>query len=162
MDEQSQQTLVGLLHGQRTAALGTVRDGAPLVSMVLYAPETDFSACYMHVSRLAQHTAGLLQNEQVSLMISQPDTGAQDPQTLARISVQGRVTALAQGSPDWERARALYLNTHPTAAMNFQLGDFILFRMEPQAARYVAGFGRIFNLSPERLREISGLPRRDN
>jgi putative heme iron utilization protein len=153
MDQSSQQTLVELLHGQRTAALGTLRDGAPLVSMVLYAMETDLSAFYIHVSSLAHHTDGLTENNRVSLLIAQPDDGNKDPQTLARISIQGRAEAMERGTRDYVESQALYLARHPQATMNFQLGDFALYRIVPSAARYVAGFGRIFNLSRERLAE---------
>ena len=153
MDQSSQQRLVELLHNQRTAARGTLRDGAPLVSMVLYAVESDISAFYIHVSSLAHHTDGLTADGRVSLLIAQPDDGSQDPQTLARISIQGQATAIDRGTADCTAAQTRYLARHPQAAMNFQLGDFALYRITPTAARYVAGFGRIFNLSKERLME---------
>lgn len=153
MDRSSQQTLVALLHSQRTTALGTLRNGAPLVSMVLYAVEPDVSAFYIHVSGLAHHTAGLHENGEVSLLIAQPDDGSQDPQTLARISIQGQAEVIERTGPDYATAQALYLARHPQASMNFQLGDFALYRITPAAARYVAGFGRIFSLSRERLVE---------
>ena len=42
-----------LILNERIAHLGTLRNGAPMVSMTLYMPEPDFSAFYVHVSRLA-------------------------------------------------------------------------------------------------------------
>jgi hypothetical protein len=47
---------------------------------------------------------------------------------------------------EYAAARAGYLAKFPQAAVNFQLGDFALYDIEPQAARYVAGFGKAFNL----------------
>jgi hypothetical protein len=45
MNDDASKVLAGLLRGQRIGALGTLREGAPLVSMVLYLPARDFSAC---------------------------------------------------------------------------------------------------------------------
>lgn len=151
MNIQAQHTLVHLIRGQRTAALGTLHEGAPLVSLVLYLPNVDFSAFYLHLSRLAQHTQAILREPQVSLMIAEPDTGQQDPQTLARVSLQGVASILPPTAADYETVRAAYLQRFPTAAMTVSLGDFAFYRIEPQRGRFVAGFGQIFNLTKESL-----------
>ena len=75
MDAQTRQSLARRIRTQRVAALGTIRDTAPLVSMVLYVAAADISAVYIHVSRLAQHTQALRQDRRVSLMIVEPDSG---------------------------------------------------------------------------------------
>lgn len=141
MNLRSQQSLTYLIRTQRTAALGTLHDGAPLVSMVLYAPTADFSAFYLHISRLAQHTQAILRDPQVGLLIAEPDTGAQDPQTLARVSLQGPASEVLRTDADYEAIRALYLQRFPTAAMTLSLGDFAFFRVIPSRGRFVAGFG---------------------
>jgi hypothetical protein len=43
------------------------------------------------------------------------------------------------------------LHTFSNAALNFQLGDFLLVRIRPHSARLVTGFGRIFDLSSDDL-----------
>lgn len=70
MDANSEQILIRLLREQRVAALGTLRDGDPLVSQVLFATAQDFSIFIMHISRLAQHTQDILNDPRVSLMIA--------------------------------------------------------------------------------------------
>src|SRR5262249_40435804 len=60
MDVHSHQQLVALIRERGIAALGTLHDGGPLVSLVLYASVPDLSALYVHVSHLAQHTRDLL------------------------------------------------------------------------------------------------------
>ena len=75
MDAQARQSPARPLRTQRIAALGTISDTAPLVSMVLYVATADFSAFYIHVSQLAQHTQALRQDRRVSLMIVEPDPG---------------------------------------------------------------------------------------
>jgi putative heme iron utilization protein len=117
--------------------------------MVLYASEPDLSFLYIHVSRIAQHTRGLLAAPRVGLLISQPDKASRNPLTLARVSLQGVAVPLPEGSPAFENARALYLAVHPTAAINFQLPDFLLVRVRPESARFIGGFGKIFDLDRE-------------
>jgi putative heme iron utilization protein len=149
MDTDSERTLAQLIRSQRIAALGTLRDGAPLVSMVLYAASADLSTFYIHISRLAQHTQDIQQDARVSLMIAEADPGNQDPQSLARISIRGEAVEIPPTAVDYEQARAVYLEKSPQAAFNFKLGDFTLYRIQVRRARYVAGFGKIFNLTAE-------------
>jgi hypothetical protein len=155
MDSQSRQTLIDLLRQQRVAALGTLRDGGPLVSQVLFAAAPDFAAFYIHISRLAQHTHDILQDPRVSLMINQPDTGALDPQQLARVSIRGEAMIILPEAADYEEVRAVYLSKSPQAAFNFGLGDFALYRIEPRSARYVAGFAKAFNLRQSSFLELA-------
>lgn len=147
MESQFQQLLARLIRTQRTAALGTLHEGAPLVSMVLYVPTADFSAFYIHISRLAQHTQAILRDPQVGLLIAEPDTGGQDPQTSARVSLQGTATEVLRPDADYEAIRTRYLQRFPTATMTLSLGDFAFFRIVPSRGRFVAGFGQIFNVT---------------
>ena len=155
MDAESLGILSRLVRGQRVGALGTLRNGAPHVSMAVYAVAPDFSAFWVHLSRLAFHTQNILQDPRVGLMISEPDTRSSDPQTLARVSIQGEARPAIRDTQESIDARSLYLNRFPEAIGNFELGDFDLYRIEPQSARFVAGFGRIFNLGPAQFREAS-------
>ena len=154
MDDQSRQTLARMLREQRVASLGTLFRGEPLVSMVLFSAAADASAIDIHVSRLAQHTQGLLEHRRVGLMIAEQDRESRNPQTLARLSLQGEATILPVGSPEYEVARENYLHKFPNAALNFELGDFLLVRIRPHSARLVTGFGRIFDLSGEDLADL--------
>jgi hypothetical protein len=52
--------------------------------------------------------------------------------------------------------KALYLARFPQAGISFGLGDFSIFSLQPQSGRFVAGFGRIFNLGPETLQQAAG------
>jgi putative heme iron utilization protein len=149
MDQSDRQTLISLVRERSLAALGTIVEGGPLVSMALYASEPNLSYLYLHVSRIAQHTRGLLSQPRVGLLISQPDRASRNPLTLARVSLQGLAGPLREGSPEFENARALYLAAHPTAAINFQLPDFLLLGVRPESARFIAGFGKIYDLDRE-------------
>ena len=149
MVSQSRQILVRLVKEQRTAALGTLFHGAPLVSLVPFSAAPDLSAIAIHVSRLAQHTKGLLEFGKVGLIIAEPEREGRNPQTLARLSIQGDAAPIAPSDPEYTDARDSYLQKFPSAALNFQLGDFLLVRIVPSSARLVTGFGKIFDLMPE-------------
>jgi putative heme iron utilization protein len=133
-----------LLKG-RIAHLGTLRGGAPMVSMTLYLPERDFSAFYVHVSRLAWHTQDMAQDPRVALSVAEADDGRADPFTLMRVTIRGDAVQMAGGPKD------AWLARFPEQAINFQLADFSFWKITPRDARFVAGFGRIHNLSREEL-----------
>lgn len=158
MDAESQQTLARLIRSQSTAALGTLHGGAPLVSMVLYAVAPDFAAFYIHASRLAQHTQDMLQDARAGWMIAETDAGRQNPQMLGRVSILGEAAALSPADPGYDAAKSIYLAKFPQAAANFGFKDFSLYRLDPRKARYVAGFGKIFDLGPDDFRQAAAVP----
>jgi putative heme iron utilization protein len=142
-------SLAGLIRKERIAHLGTLRGGAPLVSMTLFMAQPDLSAFYVHVSRLAWHTQDMLQDPRVALSIAETDDGRRDPFTLMRVSIRGAASQLA---PDQQELKRLWLARFPEQAVNFELADFSFWKISPRDARFVAGFGRIHNLSAADLR----------
>jgi putative heme iron utilization protein len=145
---------------QRWGALATLDSGAPLASMVAYAPERDLGGLLLFLSGLSVHTQNLLADPRASLAVSEPDSGTGDPQTLPRVSLQGAVTVVARESAGFGPAWGIYVERFPDAAPRLELGDFLLFRLAPAEARYVGGFARATRLSGEDLREAArALPR---
>ena len=157
MDDESQQTLAHLIREQYTAALGTLREGAPFVSMVIFAAAPDFSAFILHLSRLAHHTQDLLRDSRASLMITEAEMGSRNPQTLARVSILGRAVRIPKDTQEYEFARATFVQKHPKGVINFSLGDFDLFKIRPENARYVAGFGKIFDLTADDIKQAAAV-----
>src|SRR6266850_7284822 len=102
MDTETRRLLASLIRGERVAHLGTLRGGAPMVSMTLYLPEDDFSAFHVHVSRLAWHTQDMLQDPRVALSVAETDDGRADPFTLARVSIRGEATTLPNSGAAFE------------------------------------------------------------
>src|SRR2546423_1835054 len=100
MDIEPRRQLASLVRHERIAHLGTLRAGAPMVSMTLYMPERDFSAFFVHVSRLAWHTQDMQQEPRVALSISETDDGRADPFTLKRVSVRGDAVQISDGPKD--------------------------------------------------------------
>jgi putative heme iron utilization protein len=144
VDADTSRALAALIRKERLMHLGTLRGGAPLVSMTLYLPAPDVSAFYLHVSRLAWHTQDMLQDARVSLSISETDDGRADPFTFMRVSIRGEASLLQQENPS---LKAQWLVRFPEQAINFELADFSFWKIAPRDARFVAGFGRIHNLS---------------
>ena len=135
-----------LIRGERTAHLATLRNGAPMVSMTLYMAEADLSAFYVHVSRLAWHTQDMSHDPRVALSIAETDDRRADPFTLMRVSIRGDAAQMTDGPKD------AWLARFPEQAINFELADFAFWKIVPRDARFVAGFGRIHNLSAAQLK----------
>ncbi|HYL89838.1 MAG TPA: pyridoxamine 5'-phosphate oxidase family protein [Burkholderiales bacterium] len=149
MDDESRRLLATLIRRERIAHLATLRAGAPMVSMTLYMAEPDFSAFYVHVSRLAWHTQDMQQDARIALSIAERDDGRADPFTLMRVTLRGEAAQIAGGPKD------AWLARFPEQAINFQLADFSFWKIAPRDARFVAGFGRIHNLSAADLAAAS-------
>jgi putative heme iron utilization protein len=148
MDAETSRLLAGLLRGERLAHLATLRERAPMASMTLFLAAQDFSAFYVHVSRLAWHTQDMAQDPRVALSIAETDDGRADPFTLMRVTVRGEAQRIAQR----EDLKLRWLERFPEQAINFELADFSFWKVAPRDARFVAGFGRIHNLSAAELR----------
>jgi hypothetical protein len=157
MDAQSEQTLANLIRNTRVAALGTLHDGEPNLAMVAFVTDDDFSAFYIHVSTLGRHTRDMQTDPRVSLLITEADDHRADPQTLARVSVQGTAEMLPRTDPHYAQVRHAYLERFPEAEQFFSLGDFNLWRISPRGGRFVAGFSQAFNIVPETLKKVSML-----
>lgn len=120
-----------------------------MVSMTLFMPEHDFSAFYVHVSRLAWHTQDMLRDARVALSIAETDDRRADPFTLMRVTIRGEAVQLSKGPKD------AWLERFPEQAINFELADFSFWKITPRDARFVAGFGAIHNISAQELARIA-------
>lgn len=157
MDQQSEQTLARLIRSTRIAALGTIHEGEANLAMVAYAFAEDFSAFYIHVSRLGKHTTDMENDPRVSLLITETDDHRLDPQTLARVSIRGTAEMFPRSDPSYAQVKTIYLERFPEAEQLFSLGDFNIWKISPKSGRFVAGFGRAFNLVPEVLIKVAAL-----
>jgi heme iron utilization protein len=154
MDAETRAALAHLIRSERIAHLGTLRSGAPLVSMTLYMPAADFSAFFVHVSRLAWHTQDMQHDARVALSIAETDDQREDPFTLMRVSIRGEALRIANEAREFAALKSAWLARFPAQAINFELADFSFWKITPRDARFVAGFGRIHNLSATELRQL--------
>jgi heme iron utilization protein len=118
------------------AALGTSLQGAPYVSLVLYAVDLDASPLLL-ISGLAQHSRNIAADPRVSLLI---DGTAQLPEPLSgpRLTLLGRAEEIVD-----PRLLRRFTARHPEATDYAGFADFRLYRVAVERGHFVAGFGRI-------------------
>lgn len=146
MTAEQVEALRQLLASQPVAALATLHDGEPAVSMVPWALRAD--GCFViHVSALASHTADLRAHPEVALLITAPLAAGESPLALPRLSVRGRAEPCPTGAPGYDDARAAYLARLPESAELFSFGDFSLFAISVLSARFVGGFAQARSLT---------------
>ncbi|MDH3716697.1 MAG: CREG family protein [Planctomycetota bacterium] len=149
------QEIASMVQGQRWAALATLDEGAPLGSMVAYAPESGLTGLLLFLSGLAPHTRNLLADPRASLVISDPDPGHGDPQILRRVSLQGQVQVISRQAAEFPAAWQRYISAFPDSEPRLALSDFGLFRFVIEEVRYVGGFARAATVTGDQLREAS-------
>ncbi|TPM08846.1 HugZ family protein [Mesorhizobium sp. B2-3-11] len=137
-----------LLRSARFGALAVLepRTGSPLASRVGIATDID-GAPLVLVSMLAAHTSALLADPRCSLLLGEPGKG--DPLAHPRLTLACQASRLERGEQAHARAERRYLNRNPKASLYVGLGDFSIFRLEPQHASLNGGFGKAYQL--ERL-----------
>ena len=123
--------------GCRKATLATLmaEGGAPYGSLVTVALDHDLSAILL-LSGLSDHSRNLAVDTRVSLLFDGTD-GHPNPQTGPRVTLMGR----AEKNAD-PRLRARFLALHPGAALYADFADFGFWRVIPERAHFVGGFGR--------------------
>jgi putative heme iron utilization protein len=150
MDPTTESMLRGLL-AIPVAALGTLREGAPFVSMVPVVPVPDGTGFLIHVSRLAQHTRDAMADPRVSLMLMSPLEEGEDPLALPRVTLQGEAELIPADSDAHTQAAEAYLERFPQAEITLGLGDFSFFLIRPTTGRLVLGFGRALSLDAHQI-----------
>ncbi len=142
-DEEAIRLARSLLRTARFGALAALEpgSGSPLVSRVGVASDAD-GAPLILVSLLAAHTRAILSDPRCSLLVGEPGKG--DPLAHPRLSLICRAARLEPGSPAHARASRRYLNRNPKAKLYAGLGDFSVFRLEPEGASLNGGFGRAY------------------
>lgn len=155
--KQSERDLVrDLLAKTRVLALSLLVDGEPFVGQLPFAARSDFGALFVHASRLARHSRGLIEGAPFSALIQVPDTGESDPFQMPRLTVSGSVEVLSPGTDEYDEAKVAYLDKLPSGRITFSLGDFVLYALGVEKARLVAGFGQTANLTAGALGELTG------
>lgn len=122
--------------------------GAPGVNRVGVATDLD-GAPLILVSMLSAHTPAILADPRCSLLVGV--TGKGDPLAHPRITLACNARQLERGGEEQARAERRYLNRNPKANLYVGLGDFSIFRLEPQGASLNAGFGKAYRLEPADL-----------
>ncbi len=139
-----------LMRAARHGAIAVLdpETGGPLASRVGVASDAD-GAPLILVSGLSAHTRAIDADPRCSLLLGDPGKG--DPLAHPRITLICRAVVLEKGTPDHARAERRYLNKNPKAKLYVGLGDFRLFRLEPERASLNGGFGKAYALTRQDL-----------
>jgi len=124
--------------------------------MVPYALLPQGQGFVIHVSRLATHTADMLTNPAVGLLVTAPLAASASPQALPRASIQGRAQQWADDAPAYLQARALYLSRFPRSEEMFTFSDFSLFVIAVRSVRLVGGFAPASSVTAAQFASIMG------
>ena len=132
---------LALIRGAERATLATSLQraeapGWPYASLVLVATAAD-AAPLLLLSDLADHSQNIARDARVSLLFD-GTAGLAEPLTGPRLTLLGRAAECRDEAP-----LARYLRRHPSAEFYSKFKDFRLYRVTPERAHLVAGFGRI-------------------
>lgn len=125
-------------------------DGVPDAS---HAPFVDApnGALYLFLSELAVHTANLMARPRASVAFVNPDG---DAFARKRLVLKGKVLRIPRENDEAESALSAFAERHgKIVGLLRQLGDFHLFRFEPDDAQLVLGFGKAWRLAGDELAE---------
>lgn len=150
MTDTAAKTVRRLIREARFAALATLNEaGAPYASLVAVSADEEGRPTLL-ISKLALHTRNIARDIRVSLLVSA--FGATDPMDSPRASLVGRVEPAGEA-----QVRTRYLARHPGAAMYADFADFAFYRIVPESAHLVEGFGRIVDVpGPALLTDWTG------
>ena len=124
--------------------------------MVPYALLPQGRGFVIHVSRLATHTADMLSNPAVGLLVIAPSAASPSAQALPRASITGKARQWASDTPGYSEARALYLSRFPESEEMFSFSDFSLFVVGVRSVRFVGGFAQATSVTAEQFASIMG------
>lgn len=143
MSDEFSQAVRELLRSRDRAALATALPAGqppspawPYVSLVLVAVDHDLSPILL-LSDLAEHSRAIAADPRVSLLFD-GTAGLVQPLTGARVSLLGRAAETQD-----DRLKRRFLARHPDAAMYAGFKDFRFYKVTPERAHLVAGFGKI-------------------
>ena len=146
---QRRSVLRELMSNRSVAALGTLQGEEPYVSMVPFAVAATGTSIIIHTSHLAAHTQNMSRNNRVSLLVTEAESPTKSPQSLARVTIQGRAREVGNHEAENRELRQAYVQRFPAAEAMFEFADFRLFSIDIASARLVAGFAQAMTLSPE-------------
>lgn len=101
------------------------------------------------ISDIAQHTKNLKADARASMIVFER---GDDIQSCARLTLLGRVQALAEGDlaeADIEAAAERYYRYFPQSRDYHRTHDFRFYRLQVERCRFIGGFGRIHWLEGE-------------
>jgi putative heme iron utilization protein len=120
-------------------------EGYPYGSVASYALDEAGNPLFF-VSLMAEHTQNAIRDPRASLLVAEPVPEGADPLASGRATLLGPLAEV--GDDDRPSVRDRYLAANPTSAYYIDFGDFVFYRLDVQAIRYVGGYGRMSWVDP--------------
>jgi putative heme iron utilization protein len=140
MTDDSARTVRNLLRGLDRASLASALPGEgapwPYASLVLVAVDHDLAPILL-LSDLAEHSKAIAADSRVALLFD-GTAGLGQPLAGPRVSLLGHAARTSD-----ERLKRRFLAHHPDAEMYAGFTDFHFYRVAPERAHLVGGFGKI-------------------
>ncbi len=148
--ENEVQQCEALIQSQQTLLLSTVTEqGKPESS---YAPfvRDQQGAFYIYVSELAAHTKNMLQNNVVSVLFIASEKETQNLFARERIVFDCTISEIQKDDEIHDaQLQAMQEKFGETVALLRNLTDFHLLALRPVTGKYIAGFGKAFEINIE-------------
>ncbi|MDH3386315.1 MAG: pyridoxamine 5'-phosphate oxidase family protein [Gammaproteobacteria bacterium] len=144
-----------------------LRDTAPGVQLATLAegqlPEASYApcvwlegSCYLYLSELSSHTANLMRNPGIGLMMIEDADETPNPFTRKRASLRGRASLVVRDDDLFERVMAEFHRRFGSVMKVIEpLPDFHMFRVEAATGSFVRGFGQAYELTGDRLEQLA-------
>ena len=143
-----------LLKVERVMSLSLLVEGKPYVSLLPFVLEQDLCSVFIQASDMARHTAGLFNGAPFTLLIHMPDKQGLNPMELPRVSLYGTVLMLVRDSVQYNNAKEVYVEKFKEHGQFFDFTDFNLYQLSIEGGRFVAGFGRVYDLKENDIRSL--------
>ncbi|MBD2447958.1 pyridoxamine 5'-phosphate oxidase family protein [Nostoc sp. FACHB-152] len=110
---------------------------------------------YIYISDLATHTQNLYANPRVSVLFIDDEAKTNNIFARRRLSFDCTATLIARDTDTWNTIVDQFQERFGEMIAVFRgLTDFRLFKLTPNAGRYVVGFGTIYNINEDNLNEL--------
>lgn len=130
-------TLVSSSNRGALSTLAAEPAGYPYGSVATYGLDDRGNPIFF-VSLMAEHTQNAMRDARASLLVTEPVPEGADPLASGRATLLGPLSQV-----DRAVAQGPYLTANPTAAYYIEFGDFVFYRLDVAAIRYVGGYGRM-------------------
>ena len=129
-------------------------EGHPVASYAPYVSDAD-GCFYIYVSELAAHTSNLQRHPEVSVLFIEDERDAKHLFGRQRMTFRCHAREIGRNQADFAEVLDWFEQKHgPFMNMMRTLQDFHLFRLTPESAQFVRGFGQAYELRGADLRGI--------
>ena len=111
---------------------------------------------YIYISALARHTKNLLHDSRVGIMFIEPEEQAENIFARKRLTFDCDTEIVVRESQDWMRIMSLFDDFARDLMQTLRmLADFQLSRLKPNSGLFVKGFGKAYEISGEKMDQLS-------